>query len=196
MREQLMPKRNLPAPTTEPSLPERDRPSRKHFGDRSPLEETTLLAYLPTLYARRWTALPIFVVAVLMGAAYTFTATPIYEAQGRLLIEVENPNVLTFKQVIEQDRDTPDFYQTQYELMKSRRLARKTLDALGLWNDSSFTGRDEDRGRFSLKRFVEAVGGAGKPLQAPATKPAPSAQESALTETAAQQSVIDTFLTR
>ncbi len=70
--------------------------------------------------------------------SYTFTATPIYEARVQILIEKENSNVVTFKEAIEQNQITDDYYQTQYKILQSRALARRTLDALNLWNDTQF----------------------------------------------------------
>ena len=65
---------------------------------------------------------------------YTFTATPIYKARVQLLIEAEKSNVVSFKEVIEQDKATNDYYQTQYRILQSRSLARRTLDRMNAWD--------------------------------------------------------------
>ena len=54
-------------------------------------------------------------VIVLAVTVYTFTATPIYEARAQLLIEAENQNVVSFKEVIDEDQTKADYYQTQYK---------------------------------------------------------------------------------
>ena len=69
---------------------------------------------------------------------YTFTATPVFEARTRLLIESDNPNVLNFQEVIDEQGTKADYYQTQYNILQSRALARKTLDNLQLWGDTRF----------------------------------------------------------
>jgi hypothetical protein len=53
---------------------------------------------------------------VVVATVYSFTVTPIYEARAKLLIDVENPNVVDFKEVIEQDRARADYYQTTVQL--------------------------------------------------------------------------------
>src|SRR5438477_7244463 len=58
--------------------------------------------YLQVLYKRRWTALTAFLIVFLSVCLYTFTATPIYEARVQILIEKENTNVVSFKEVFEQ----------------------------------------------------------------------------------------------
>ncbi len=98
------------------------------------------LDYLRVLYKRRYGAAAIFLLTLLLGAVYTVTTPLVYEGSARVLIQAENPNVVSFKEVIEQDRATTDYYQTQYEILQSRRLARKTIDSLNLWKDPEFGG--------------------------------------------------------
>jgi hypothetical protein len=61
-----------------------------------------LLEYIRTLYKRRMTAITAFLLVVGSVTVYTFTATPIFEAKTRLLIESDERNVVSFKQVIEE----------------------------------------------------------------------------------------------
>src|SRR5688572_15324412 len=89
--------------------------------------------YVRVLFKRRWTATSTFLIVVGSAIIYTFTATPIYEARVRLLIETENPNVLSFQEVIEQNKTTNDYYQTQYRILESRALVQRTLGAAKLW---------------------------------------------------------------
>jgi len=83
---------------------------------------------------------------------YTFTATPIFEARTRLLIEAENQNVVAFKEVVDEDQTKADYYQTQYNILQSRVLARRTLEQLKLWETAPFGGPVDDR--FSVKKIV------------------------------------------
>jgi capsular exopolysaccharide synthesis family protein len=93
-----------------------------------------LTDYVRVLYKRRWTAAVTLFAVLLMATVYSFTVTPIYEARAKLLIDVENANVVDFKEVIEQDRARADYFQTQFNLLQSRSLARRTLDSLSLWD--------------------------------------------------------------
>jgi uncharacterized protein involved in exopolysaccharide biosynthesis len=108
--------------------------------------------YVRVLYKRRWTAFTAFALVVGAITVYTFTATPIYEARTRLLLEAEQQNVVNFKQVVDEDQTKADYYQTQYNVLQSRALARRTLEGLKLWNTPPF-GETSDRG-FSLKRAI------------------------------------------
>ena len=74
-------------------------------------------------------------------------------------------------------RPSVDYYQTQYNVLQSRALARRTLDGLHLWNTPPFGGTS-DQGS-SLKSAI---------LGGPAANGTP-----AVDETAAQSRAIDAF---
>ena len=115
-----------------------------------------LTDYVKVVYKRRWTAATVFLLVMGAVTVYTFTATPIFEARTRLLIEAENQNVVSFKEVVDQDQTKADYYQTQYNILQSRALARKTLEGLKLWDHPLFNPARQEGG-FSVGR---AIGGA------------------------------------
>ena len=146
-----------------------------------------VIDYVKVLYKRRRIALTSFLVVVLAGVVYTFTATPIYEARVQLLIEAENPNVVSFKEVIEQDKATNDYYQTQYRILQSRSLARRTLTQQKLWD--VFDGSRAPKNA----TVRSAVGGIIREAIA-LVKPAKAIEPRGADETAAQAAAIDAFL--
>ena len=160
------------------------------------MPEPHLTDYLKVLHKRRWTAATAFLLVLAGVTVYTFTATPIFEARTRLLIEAENPNVVTFKEVIDEDQAKADYYQTQYNILQSRALARKTIESLGLW-DHPLLNRDAARARgFSVTR---AIGGAfGLVTGLFSSAPAAAAADAAAAgeETEAQSRAIDTLLAK
>jgi succinoglycan biosynthesis transport protein ExoP len=119
-----------PAPSLQPSVHADPLPDGGH-----------LLDYLRVLHKRRWTAVTAFVIVLVSVTTYTFTATAIYEARTRLLIEAEGPNVINFTEVVDEQRTKADYYQTQYNILQSRQLARKTIDSLQLWDSPHFGGQ-------------------------------------------------------
>src|SRR5688500_17638830 len=119
----------------EPIAPLQDDGSS---ADRNP----HLRDYARAMYKRRWTGIAAFAVVLGSVTAYTFTATPVYHATARVLIDSEGQNVVDFKEVVAPDEARTDYYQTQYNLLESRSLARKTLTSLKLWNHPEFTGAE------------------------------------------------------
>jgi capsular exopolysaccharide synthesis family protein len=86
-----------------------------------------ILDYWRVLVARRWTILAIFLTVVTVSLIYTFKQTPIYQATASIQIDKENPNVLSFKDVYEIETATDDTLRTQFEVLKSRSLARRVI---------------------------------------------------------------------
>lgn len=101
--------------------------------------EVHLLDYVKVLYKWRRVAMSVFFTIFVAVTVYTFTQTPIYEARTQLLIENEHPNIVSFKEAIDQEKATLDYYQTQYRILQSRSLARRTLTALNLWTHPQFS---------------------------------------------------------
>lgn len=106
-------------------------------------ESVDLLALWRILVKRRATIIGITIVSIIIVAVATFLMTPIYRAELTLQIEREAPKVVALDNAQTGD-NTPtgnaqDFYQTQYELLKSRSLEARVnaqLSEIGLSNES------------------------------------------------------------
>jgi capsular exopolysaccharide synthesis family protein len=151
----------------------------------SGVPEVHLMDYVRVLYRRRWTAITAFLLVTIAITVDTFTATPIYQAKTEILIEKENSNVVNFKEAYEQNQITDDYYQTQYKILQGRGLARRTMDALNLWNDAEFNTPIR-QSTLSLRAMLNTVVGfvaatvqSRKPVEAPAAPAVPGADESA-----------------
>ena len=151
------------------------------MADPAPRGEAHLLDHVRTLYRHRWTALTAYGVIVLAAVIATFTATPVYEARTQLLIDPENPNVISFKEVVAVDKASNEYYQTQYSILKSRALAKRTLARLNLWNRHEFGSGEPLTPGWSLRSWFTSDDATG-------TTQAPS------DETQAQSRVIDRYL--
>jgi len=209
---------DAPAPPVA-DLPNQGRAAegRPGYGDAYvlPSEEGHLLDYVRVLYKRRWMAVTAFLVVFVLAIVYTFTTTPMFRARAQLLIEPENPNVISFKEVIELDKSTTDYYQTQYKMLQSRALAKRTIEATGLWNHPEFAGKDAGAVGSSLLTSVGRMLGSGSPKGQPGGDPtpggtvrnapggtlasapvaAPAVPAVTADETPVQSKVIDDFLT-
>jgi len=124
----------------QPETSSADRPSPGYENGSGMVgTEVHLSDYLRVIYKRRWPAATTFLLVFVSVCVYTFTATRIYDARVQILIEKEASNVVTFKEAIEQNQVADDYYQTQYRILQSRALARRTMDALNLWTNPQFT---------------------------------------------------------
>jgi capsular exopolysaccharide synthesis family protein len=151
------------------------------YGKTGGSNELHLLDYVRVVHKRRWTAVTAFLIVFGSVTVYTFTVTPTYSARVQILIENENPNVVKFEEVYDQNKATIDYYQTQYRILQSRALARRTLDAEKLWQHPLIV-RPESRALNPIawmdRWFAKA----------------PTATETSAQETAQQSRAIDSFL--
>lgn len=153
--------------------------------------EVHLMDYVRVLYKRRYLAMAVFLVVFGSVAAHTFTATPIYEARTRLLIESDAPQVVSFQEVINEQQQRADYYQTQYNVLQSRSLARRTIDDLKLWEHPQFAGNPNAKPGFvaGVVGWVTGLFGGGEDEGDLADNAIPGADE-----TMAQSGIIDSFL--
>lgn len=117
-------------------------------------EQIDLRDYLRVIQKRKWTVITVFAVMVITVIIHAFTATPIYEATTRLIIEKENPNVVSIQEVMAIDASGTDYYQTQYKIIESRRLARKVIKQLHLDKSEEFFPKPKDDFISNLKRSI------------------------------------------
>lgn len=115
-------------------------------------EERHLLDYVRVVYKRRWVAIPAFIAVFLLGAFNSFRTTPLYEARTQLLIEKDSPKVGTLDTMFrEQDGwYNDDFYQTQYRILQSRSLARRTAELMNLPSHPAVQRLSERRAPISV----------------------------------------------
>ena len=139
-------------------------------------DEIDLRALWAVLRRRRWIIGLFFLLSVIVAFVGAYLATPIYRASLMLQIDREPVKILDYQGVTEGDlKGDKDFYQTQYELLRSRALAKRVIDQLGLAErgvlepersgirallglDDGRAGRDEaSRHRILVDRFLEAL---------------------------------------
>jgi polysaccharide biosynthesis transport protein len=93
-----------------------------------------LREYWAVIVKHRWLVLSCLLLALMIGTLVTFLKTPIYRATTVVQIDRETLKVVDFQDMNPNESSGADFYQTQYELLKSRSLAERVVDQLGLAN--------------------------------------------------------------
>jgi exopolysaccharide transport family protein len=113
------------------------------------MEENTqdridLRDYLRVVLKRKWTIITVFAVTVITVMIHAFTATPIYKATTRLIIDKENPNVVSIQEVMAVDASGTDYYQTQYKIIESRSVAAEVIRRMRLDQNEEFVAKPKD----------------------------------------------------
>jgi len=90
--------------------------------------------YLRVLKKHLWLITGIFLVTVITVGIWTFLEVPIYSASATVLIDPEPPKVLNIQEVTPMGTSgwDPNYYPTQYEIIKSKPVLDRAIDALGL----------------------------------------------------------------
>ena len=109
-------------------------------GQESLTEQIDLRHYFRILRKHKW-PIVLFTAAVTgLAAYYAYTVTPIYNATSTLLIESQGTDGLVdFKEIVGVETQNQDYYQTQYELLRSRGLAQRVVNRLDLWNHPDYS---------------------------------------------------------
>lgn len=90
-------------------------------------EEGWVGGQLRLVWRRRRFISVVFSAVVVAVMVWSLATRPAYRATVKILIERENPKVLSFKEVAEIDSARDDYYQTQYKLLQSRAVVRRVL---------------------------------------------------------------------
>lgn len=111
--------------------------------------EQGLRDYLDVLLKRRWIVLAFFVVTVACVAAWVWRMPRVYRATATVEINPTTPRYLGngVQDVAESAASlywqSKEFAETQYQIIRSRMLAQRVVDRLGLATDASFLGLDK-----------------------------------------------------
>jgi succinoglycan biosynthesis transport protein ExoP len=87
----------------------------------------------------------------------TFTATPIYEASSLIVIERQNPNVISIQEVLSGNSNNWEYYQTQYKIIASRVVARDVIKQLDLANSPEFFSPPDDSVLTQFRGWVKSL---------------------------------------
>jgi len=93
--------------------------------------EIHLRDYLRIIYKRRYTVYTFFTIVFVVVLIGTLSTTPVYQASTKVLIEKVEPANLSMMSPFYMPYD-PEFYETQYQLIKSTSVAQKVVKMLSL----------------------------------------------------------------
>lgn len=104
-------------------------------------ENNDFYEYLRVVMKRRWTIITVLSILFFTTAIYSFTATPMYNAVTRLVIDKTNPNIVSIQEVMAVDASETYDYQTQYKIIESRAVAKEVIRRLDLEHSEEFVSQ-------------------------------------------------------
>ncbi len=101
-------------------------------------EVIDLQQYWRTLMRNKWGILGFALAITVLTILVVFSMKPVYKATATLLIESQQANVVSIEEVYGLDKSNSEYFLTQFEIIKSRRLAEKVVKKLSLQEHPEF----------------------------------------------------------
>ncbi|KZZ46238.1 hypothetical protein A3759_07130 [Thalassolituus sp. HI0120] len=99
------------------------------------------------------------IIATLIAVLVVLSMTPKYKATTTILIEAEEAKVLSIEEVYGLSSKSSEYFLTQFEILKSREMAKRVVDKLGLANKPEFNPfHPSIKKGFSLKALIFGEG--------------------------------------
>ncbi|MCF7916292.1 MAG: polysaccharide biosynthesis tyrosine autokinase [Candidatus Omnitrophica bacterium] len=122
-------------------------------------KELNIKDYLNIVKKNIWLVITCITVIPLMVAFYSFASPKIYQVSTSIVIEKESPNISKeVEQPYNSERQDKDYFQTQVEILSSRRVAKRVVKELELGQDVDFLSTDPVKKLLSMSK-VELVRG-------------------------------------
>jgi polysaccharide biosynthesis transport protein len=116
--------------------------------------EINLIHYVQVIRKHRWSIAAVFTIVFVSVLIFTFTATPIYRATARVIIEKDDPKVVSIQEVMTVDSSGLDYYQTQFKIIESRGVAREVIRRLKLGENEEFVPKPKDTFLANIGRSI------------------------------------------
>lgn len=119
--------------------------------------ELSLAAYWSVLLKRRWAVLTAMIVLTTVAAVVTVRMIPIYRATARVELEAESPLVQSLNAVYQKAEADDAFLQTQIQVLRSDKLAWRTVEELRLAETPEFSAFRATPGSAAEKRKLALI---------------------------------------
>ncbi|GAA6173650.1 exopolysaccharide regulatory tyrosine autokinase VpsO [Colwellia sp. KU-HH00111] len=119
-------------------------------------EHLDLKYYIQVIQRFKWRIISLASVITLLAAVIVFSITPQYKATATLLIQAEQANVVSIEEVYGFDSSRQDYLFTQFEILKSKEIARRVVEKLNIVDHPEFDP-DKQPQQFSLMNKLKAL---------------------------------------
>ncbi len=150
------------------------RPDELELEGPEQRELPNLQDYLRILFRYKWGIAALMVVGGVIAALRALSEVPLYDATATLLIERQAARFVSIEEVYRgsQGWDFGEYYQTQYEILRSRPIAERVVDKLGVEAFRPKPGTQKPG--FDWRKLIGR--GEPEPATAPVAKPDPKAE--------------------
>jgi capsular exopolysaccharide synthesis family protein len=118
---------------------ERELPLQPLLGNPEDEQDTLdLVRYWRAISRNKWRILALVAAVGILAAMFASGLPPVYRATATILVEAGKPKIVSIEEVYSSLTSTQQYYQTQFELLKSRELAARLVRQLKLAEHPQF----------------------------------------------------------
>ena len=103
-----------------------------NYAVRADEDEIDLAAYFRILSIHKWSIIGFSMFITMLTTLVVFSMDPVYEATMTILIESQEENVVSIEEVYGIPGAIDEYFETQNQILQSRFLAEKVIDALNI----------------------------------------------------------------
>ncbi|MCM8782993.1 MAG: polysaccharide biosynthesis tyrosine autokinase, partial [Candidatus Omnitrophica bacterium] len=126
----------------------------------SQIREVTIKDYLVILQRKLWIVTGVFFVVSFIGIWQSFKKTPVYETYAKIIVDRLTPQVSPLPEMYPSRMTDREFIKTQITVIKSRKIAEKTVRYLISKGDDTFLASNDPAGDFLSGIIASAIEGA------------------------------------
>ena len=115
------------------------------FDSPSENDALDLKQYIKTIKAYSGRILILALAFTTLCAVIVLRMTPQFSSTATLIIEANKANVVSIEEVYGLDTERKDYMQTQYEILRSRKIAERTVESLSLHKNIDFIGNEPSK---------------------------------------------------
>ncbi len=127
-----------------PSEPYYSPPHQGYYPPSPPGEkEINLFDYVKVLRKRKWLILAILFIVLTVTAVGIFTVKPVFRGTATIQIDKESLQIVDFREIFSVSAWDTDYYQTHYQILASRQLAKRVINTLNVYEHPEFLSEPE-----------------------------------------------------
>jgi len=124
---------------------------------KADLKELNFNDYFKIIDKHKWIVTTFFVVIVCSVAFFSFLTEPTYKSTVVILIERQQPKVLSVEEVYGMGLADKEYYETQYKILRSRTLIKRLFEEMNLYLDPEFSESKDPIDSFMSRLIIEPI---------------------------------------
>ena len=121
------------------------------------VKELDFKDYINIIDKHKWVVSTFFIILVSGVTFFSFWVQPTYRATTVLLIERQQPKVLSVEEVYGMGLADKEYYETQYKILRSRTLIKHLFEDMNLYLDPDFSEAKDPIDVFANNLVVEPI---------------------------------------